>query len=75
MNTLDFPPVEEVVEYLRQISRSKTVDEMLVFACTISVVPGSVGNTSAEVARYKEQINNGVVPHILQTWYQLVRPE
>lgn len=65
----------QVVAHLLQVSGSKDLKELLEFAYTLSVAPGSVGNTSYEVLSAKKQIEQDTVPQALLWWYFLVRAD
>lgn len=65
----------QAVTQLLQVSGSKDLKELLEFAYTLSVAPGSVGNTSYEVLSAMEQIEQDTVPQALLWWYLLVRTD
>lgn len=64
--------VEEIVERLKAVSDCKTNEELIDFACTLSVASGTTGDNRFFVEKGVEGIANGVLPCELVSWAQLL---
>ncbi|HET8580918.1 MAG TPA: hypothetical protein VFL98_00405 [Candidatus Paceibacterota bacterium] len=69
------PTVDQVIAQLLEVSGCRDREDLLAFACTLYVSPGSTGCTSYEVAHALAEIEQGIIPDLLAPWHALIREE